>query len=197
MTKIGTLLILAMTAAACRSAPPVTRNQVTPDSVPRGYAPLPGPQACGDQLACGIADVRDVKAAGVLRIGVIARGLDATLAIETARGWFIEPVVELMPRRSSHHQPHSRRYDLAATRLEEGQLVVRLVDSQSVFYPGQGAVGSSHTSWFDRRCVVIDALVHCSQPVSIASQACTTERASDGSGSPRYKKSCTGGPPAA
>jgi hypothetical protein len=120
MTKIGTLLILAMTAAACRSAPSVARNQ-----------------------------------------------------------------------------PHSRGYDLAATRVEDGQLVVRLVDSQSVFYPGQGAVGSSHTSWFVWRCVVIDALVHCSEPVSIASRSCTTEQASEGSGSPLYKKTCTGGPPGA
>lgn len=161
-----------------------------PAAVPPGSKPLQGPQSCGS--SCDVARVHDVSSAGIRRVGVITRGLDSTLAVETESGWFFEPATERFPRMSSHHQPQSRGYDLTATRVEDGAVIVRLVDSRSVFYPGQGRAGSSHVSWSERRCVVVNAVVHCSGLAHIASQSCTTERTREPGG---FQRSCKGGPP--
>lgn len=189
--------LLVIAAAACRSAPAPIENHTAATPVPSGYQPLRGPERC--DADCGATRLRTVNARGILRIGVVDRGLTSTLAIETAAGWFLEPAPPRGPR-MGHHSPHSRGYDLDATRVDGGELVVRLVDSLRVFYPGQGAVGTSNTTWFERRCVVIDARVHCSSPAAIAAERCRTDRVAGPPepgplGGPRTKRTCTGGPP--
>jgi hypothetical protein len=191
MTGSKTLLVLMIVATACHSAAPAIVNRTTATTVPPGYKVLSGPQRCGAELDCNAVGVRDVSSGGIRRIGRIERGMDSTLAIETAAGWFFEPAVRHLPEMSSHHQPHSRGYDLDATRFEAGALVVRLVESLSVFYPGQGAAGTSHRTWYERRCIVLDARAYCSAPAPIANEDCATERA----GGPTFKRRCTGGPP--
>jgi hypothetical protein len=188
MTQIGACLVLVVAALACRPPSTAIANHAEPSTVPPGYTRLPGPSSC-EAPECTVTTVRDITADGIRRVGLVTRGMDATLAIETRSGWFLEPHVERKPAMSSHHQPHSRGYDLDATRVEAGAIVVRLIDSQSVFYPGQGGAGSSSTTWYERRCTVIDGIVHCSEPVQIASESCKT---ADG---PTFERTCTGSPP--
>jgi hypothetical protein len=44
-------------------------------------------------------------------------------------------------------------------------------------------------AWLERRCIVIDARVHCTDLQQIAARACTT------GGGPHFERTCTGGPP--
>ena len=187
---LRTFIVLAL-AAGCGSAPKPLAHHTSPAVVPPDAVALAGPERCADD--CGVTSIRTIDAAGIRRIGIVARGLDSTLAIETSSGWFFERAGEPRPEmRPHHHEPRSHGYDLAKTRVEDGAIVVRIIDAQSVFYPGQGNAGSSRTTWLDQRCMVADGRVVCRPPAQIATKSCTTENVGAGS-----KTTCTGNEPPA
>ncbi len=188
MQMLHTLVLLAV-ATGCGGSPKPVTHHAPPAVVPPDAVALRGPERCADD--CGVSSIRTIDAAGIRRVGVVSRGLYASLAVETSSGWFFERAAEPGPMHS-HHEPHSRGYDLTKTRVDGNAIVLRLIDAQSVFYPGQGSAGSSHTTWFERRCMVIDGLVRCQAPAQIATERCTRE-----SSGPDAKTSCTGGPPPA
>lgn len=186
------LLLLAFTACAATPAPHTTPAPAPIATVPADWTVLDGPHATLD-AACGGCQLSRIKAlptgTSFLAVAQGSRGLDSFIALQTSRGWYLE-MREEMPPMHSHHEPRSLYYDIERTRVTDGA-VVRMVDSQQVFYPGQGNAGTSHTSWFDRTCRVFGERVACSEPVSIATRSCERESIGNGETSER----CTGAEP--
>jgi hypothetical protein len=204
---------LALVAGCVRSAPPTLSTHRQPSPVPRGWSKLIGPLAdpilaCPHHERCTVGERKAMSGAGdILAIATVDRFMDGALAVQTPAGWFVEPIASRAPWEGfSHHEPHSNGYDLAHTRIVGGELVTRNVDDQRVFYPGQGPVGTSSTTWSERTCRVIDGAVQCSPLTTIASQRCKTEEIPNSAGPagsggvlggmPKLKHTCTGNEPA-
>lgn len=173
---------LALTACAATPSPAPSTPAPAPNAtVPDGWSALAGPHATLEAACagCQLSPIRALPAgAAFVAVAQGSRGLDSVIALQTPRGWYVE-TREPMPPMHSHHEPRSVFYELERTRVADG-VVVRMVDHQSVFYPGQGNAGSSHTAWFDRTCRAFGDLVACSAPTSVASKNCTRDRRSDG-----------------
>lgn len=83
------------------------------------------------------------------------------LALKTSAGWFVE-AYRSRGFTPSHHEPSSEWFDAAKLRVEDGVLTIPRTFSQSVFLPGQGNDGASHsTSTTLYSCAVWEARVQC------------------------------------
>jgi hypothetical protein len=187
-------LFLALSLAACAATTP---SPTTPAPAPIATPPadwkvFAGPHATLEAACagCQLSPIHSLSTGtDFVAVAQGSRGLEGFVALQTARGWYLEQR-EAMPPMHSHHEPRSLYYDVAKTRIADG-VVLRMVDSSQVFYPGQGNAGSSHTNWFDRTCRVFGDQVACSTPVSIATRHC--KRDSIGNG--ETNEQCTGNEP--
>lgn len=185
-TALVTALVLATGCAAQRrtaGASPDRTTTTTSTAAGPGAIALSGPVA--DPLVlcpCCTPSPRHplAGARGVTAVAMIARpGEAALLAIETPRGWFVEvppPRAADAPPLWSHHEPRSITYDLAATRVRDGRVLLRQIDHSSVFYPGQGGDGMSATLWLDRSCRLDADTIRCTPAVAIAHEQCTHDQ---------------------
>jgi hypothetical protein len=185
-------LFLALSLAACASTPATqtTPAPTPPPTIPADWTSLAGPHAtleaaCAD---CKLSPIHPLTG-DFLGVAQASRGMDSFIALQTARGWYIEQREPMQPMQS-HHEPSSLYYEIEKTRVASGA-VVRMVHSQQVFYPGQGNAGTSHMSWSDRTCRVFGERIACSKPVSIATRHC--KRDSIGGG--ETNETCTGDNP--
>jgi hypothetical protein len=191
MTITSFSLFITLSLAACTAAQPAPRTTPAPapsTALPSSWRPLAGPHATLEAACAGCqwSPIRSLDGgAEFVAVAQASRGLESFIALQTARGWYIEQR-EPMPAMHSHHEPRSLYYDVEHTRIADG-VVLRMVDSQQVFYPGQGNAGSSSMTWFDRACRMFGDRVACGQPASIATRHCTR----DGNGGEK----CTGDNP--
>jgi hypothetical protein len=190
MTNTSFSLLLTLSLAACAGAAPAPATPAPIATPPADWSALAGPHATLE-AACAGCELSPIKTltGEFVAVAQASRGFDSFVALQTARGWYIEQR-DAMPPMHSHHEPRSLYYEVERTRITDGA-VVRMVDSSQVFYPGQGNAGTSHTSWYERTCRVFGERVACSKPVSIATRHC--KRDSIGNGD--TNETCTGDNP--
>lgn len=191
-------LFLSFALAACAATKPATPATPAPTpapapAVPDRWTSLAGPHATLEAACagCELSPIHPLTSGGdFVAVAQGTRGLDSFIALQTSRGWYIELRDSTPAMRAHHHEPRSLFYELERTRVAEGA-VLRMVDSQQVFYPGQGGAGSSRVTWFDRTCRVFGDRVACSKPDSIATRRCKRRMTGGGNTS----EQCTGDAP--
>lgn len=190
----------ALLLAACQPAPFETTPakdpsvDVTPPGNPPSVdhendgtakktgAPLRGPFAsleaiCGGETPRCTASAPVAVAGGgaVLAVATFQSGPSETgLAIQTAKGWFIDREPGEGPM-WSHHSPHSTWFDFDRISVKPDGFSVFVTRGESSFIGGMGNRGSSrHVAVVMRTCRVRGAGVVCEDSAPLYEQSCQT-----------------------
>lgn len=189
------LLFALLSGAACGASPARSETPSAGTDI-AGARALEGPFATWEEI-CGAPVERPEGATGdryercAVEVTALAGGGafeamatyregtgfdgDASLALKTERGWFVQQVPdgEVFPRRG-HHSPASASFDPEATRVNGGVLRVVSRGSSASFVPGRGPLGSSSSEWTRvQRCGVRDGVVVCGQAETVWSRRCS------------------------
>lgn len=158
------------------------RDQNDDKAVSRPQAGMHGPFAsldavCGGETPrCTPTEPVLVKGGGeVLAVATFQDGAFETgLAIQTAKGWFIDHEPAQGPM-LSHHSPHSTFFDLERMSVRPDGLSLLVTRGMSSFIGGMGNRGSSRNLQITRRtCRVRAGAVVCEETAPIYEQSCQT-----------------------
>ena len=183
---------LTLLLAACQPAPFETTP--TQDAAPpaddtkndknvSNAVPLKGPFAPLDAL-CGSGEAARCKASepvpgrgggGILAVATFQDSSSETgLAIQTAKGWYIDREPGEGPM-WSHHSPHSTFFDLDRLTVRPDGVSLFVTRGMSSFIGGMGNRGSSsHVRVTRRTCEVRGDAVVCEESGALYSRSCET-----------------------
>ncbi|MBL9027047.1 MAG: hypothetical protein JNL21_32930 [Myxococcales bacterium] len=130
----------------------------------------------GETPRCRPAEPVAVKGGGeVLAVATFQDGAFETgLAIQTAKGWYIDHEPGQGPM-WSHHSPHSTFFDLERMSVKPDGVSLLVTRGMSSFIGGMGNRGSSRNLQIARRtCRVRDGAVVCEETAPLYERSCQT-----------------------